>query len=146
MENPKFKDVLRDLIDEDGGIGAHNLARLSENLQVHEETLTSRRLSGLLSGMQPKPMERRAISLVLEPESKRWLSEIWHLEDVESRRLAKLAFKQMRSHVLAKAFVEYIQEEARFRNEDHSDSELVGLHAEFRKSRELEDEIEIFGL
>ena len=147
MDNPEFKDVLRELVDLNGGISTQNLNRISEGLRIHEDAFTTGRLLALLRGqLQPTESDRRAVSLVLEPEHDRWLSEIWHLEELESRRLARFTFAHMRSHVLAKAFADYVLIEASFRNQDHTESTLAELHTQFRNDREIEDEIELFDL
>ena len=148
VDNPEFKKVLRELLDLNGGVGIQNVKRISEKLQPHEDAFSSTgRLLALLRGLlQPTEQDRRALSLVLEPVSDRWLSEIWRLEELESRRLARFAFAHMRSHVLAKAFVDYVLVEASFRNQDHTESSLAELHTQFRNDREIEDEIELFDL
>ena len=146
MGNPEFKDALRDLLENNGGLLTSNLEAVSHKLRSYDETLTTPRLQGLLKGMKPTLAERRAISLVLEPSSEQWLSENWLLEDIESRTLANFAFAYMRSHVLAKDFVYYVLAEARFRNEDRSDRDLAELHSTYITEREMEDEIEIFDL
>ena len=145
-ENPEFKDAFRHLLETSGGLEGSYLERISLKLRAHDETLTIGRLRRLLQGLPPSQAERRAISLVLEPAHQRWLSENWPLEDAGSRRLAKFAFARMKSHILAKEFVSFVREGARFRNENRSDDELVGLHTIFRDGSELEDEIDLFGL
>jgi hypothetical protein len=144
--NTEFKEHLKTLIDADGGMAAPNLERISKLLRAFEETFTPQRLIGLLRGLPPTQGERRAISGVLQPESERWLSEIWLLEDEESRRLAKFSFRQMRSHVLAREFVDYAQSKASFRNENSSESETGAIHNEFRELVELEVENDVFEL
>jgi hypothetical protein len=146
----EFKDHLKTLIDANGGIGAPNLGRISKGLRSFEETFTLQRLRGLLGGLPPAQGERQAISGVLEPESERWLSEIWLLEDEESRRLAKFAFDQTKNYVRAEGFADWVHEKTRFRNADLSDDEIRNLYGEYRGSREpkmgLEEEIELFDL
>ena len=146
MENPKFKDALRDLLNSSALVDAADLDSVSESLRSHDEPFTVGRLVGLLRGLPPSASERRAISLVLEAASDRWLSDNWLLEDVKSRNLAQIAFKQMRSHVLAKAFVEYVQVEAPFRNQNHSEKDLVEIHARFKDDFRTPVEIEVFDI
>ena len=147
MENPTFKQALTALIEENGGTDPTNLNPLAAKLREYGETFSRPRLNTLMTTNLPSDSEeRRAISLVLEPPSEQWLSENWLLEDYFSRRLAKFGFKLMRSHVLAKGFVEYVLEGARFRGADHSEGDLIKLHSEYRQTRELEDEIDLFDL
>ena len=147
MENPTFKEALNSLIGETGGTDSTSLNRPAAKLRDYDETFSRHRLNTLMTtNLPPTLEERRAISLVLEPPSEQWLSENWLLEDYFSRRLAKFGFKLMRSHVLAKGFVEYVLEGARFRGADHSEGDLIKLHSEYRQTKELEDEIDLFDL
>lgn len=146
MENPEFKDALRQLFEENGGLSGPNLETISQILRTHDESFTVGRIRGLLRGLPPSASERRAISLSMEPKSDQWLSDNWLLEDRESRRLAQFAFKQRRSHVLAKSFVENVRVESRFRNENHTHQELVEIHKRFQEYNRLQVEIEVFEL
>jgi hypothetical protein len=74
------------------------------------------------------------------------MSEHWNLEDQESRRCAKIALENTRSHVIAKEFVDHVVEETSFRNESLSDGDIRGLYEDYRTSKEPLEEIAQFGL
>ncbi len=146
-EEMSYRSALLDLIEQNGGTDESNLRRISQELKTHEETFTARRLKNLLTlGLRPTQEERRAVSLVLEPQSERWISENWLLEDIASRKVVKIALDCTKSHVMVKEIVDHVHGEVSFRNEDLSGSDLNDLCKQFLEDREKEDEIELFGL
>ena len=144
----EFKDCLRQLIEDNGGLSSNNLMRIAEDLREVEPSFSPRRLSALLSGQQrPNASERRAISKVLELPSVRWLSDYWLLEDIEPRRIAKFALNWTKSHERAREFVEYTAQQARYRVKDLSNDDLRELYLQFdSEERRLEVDIEVFDL
>ena len=50
MGNPDFKDVLRELIEKNGGLEPSNLARLSDKIREFKPEFSATYLRRLLSG------------------------------------------------------------------------------------------------
>ena len=142
----EFKDYLRLLIEYNGGASQDNMQRWVGKMRKIKPDFSVQRLQNLLRGHRPSDDERFAVCQVLEPESERWMSAHWNVEDQESRRCAKIALENTRSHVIAKEFVDYVVEEASFRNESLSDNDIRGLYKDYRTSNELLEEIAQFGL
>ena len=142
----EFKDCLRELMEANGGMTAQNIMEIAQRIRKIKPDVSPQYFQALLRGQPPTDDERWAISQVLEPESERWMSRIWRLEDDERRRVAKYAYSETQNEGLATAFVDFVLAEASFRDGELPESELGILFSEFRSVRSLEDEIDLFEL
>ena len=142
----EFKECLRELVVANGGITAENVLEIAQRIRKIKADFSPQYFQGLLRGQPPTDDDRWALSQVLEPESERWMSRIWRLEDYDRRRIAKYAYSETRNEGLATAFVDFVLAEASFRDGELPESELGILFSEFRSVRSLEDEIDLFEL
>lgn len=146
MRNPEFKDVLRELIEKNGGFSRGNMARLSDKIREVKPEFSVAYLRRLLFGQPPSRKDRLAISLVLEPPSKRWLSMYWEIEDLDTRHIAELASRYTRNPTFVRESVEYVLERVKYRDRSLSEDDVKIILREFYLENELKVEIEVFGL
>jgi hypothetical protein len=142
----EFKDCLRQLIEDNGGMSPDNLQRIVGEVRKMKPEFSLAHLQNLLRGYPPNNDDRLAVTHTLEPEADRWMSEYWPLEDRKPRELAKLAFREHRSHEAAKEFVDYVLGIASFRDVELTEKEMRTLLNEFHSKREPEVEMEVFEL
>lgn len=141
-----FKDFLREFIDANGGMARENLLRIVRRAREVKDDFSLQRLLNLLQGYPPTDDDRLAISETLELESERWMSRFWPLEDQRARDLARFGIREFKTPIMAKKFVDYVQNTGRYRNAELPDREKRTLANEFRSHCELEDEEELFAL
>ena len=146
MESPAFKDILRDLIERNGGVNHSNLVRLSDKIREFKPEFSVAYMRRLLFGHPPSPKDREAISQVLEPSSERWMSTYWRVEEVDNRQLAKLALEFTKSRMLAAKLVSDLSERVSYRNMSLSDDEARKIFGELHSENMLEVEIDVFQL
>ena len=142
-----FKDELRKLIQQSGSDNPEDLPSMVTRLREVAPDITPQYLSRLLAGHPPRDIDRQAVTHALEPDCDKWLSQFWPLEDVERRRIARIAFlRRFKSHVLARKFVDHLDSVASFRTMDLTEGEILRHLNAFQPRSELEDEIDLFGL
>ncbi len=146
MENPAFKDILRDLIERNGGLNHSNLVLLSDKIREFKPEFSVTYLRRLLSGHPPSREDREAISQVLESSSERWMSMYWRVEEVDNRQLAKLALQHTKSPVIAAKLVSDLLERVSYRDMSLSDDEAHKVFGELYMENMLEVEIDVFQL
>lgn len=153
--SPKgFKDCLRGLIDNNGGMTTENAQRIVEKAREVAPDFSVQRLVHLWNGISVSDHDRPAISHALEPLEDQWLSEKWPLEDEESRRIAKLVVSLVEPHLVsmnsrrrfATKFVSNGIHQVRFRSERVSKDDLSEVVEEHLLIARWEDEIDLFGL
>lgn len=142
----EFKDELRRLINENGGMTAENLQLVAKRAREGVPYFTRQRLNLLLAGHPPNNDDRKAISHALEPDQEKWLTEYWHLEDAEHRRIARRAYAQMKNHYWVKSFVGRLDAQYSFRDANLSDQDIDNLVYDELQKSSLEVEIDVFGL
>ena len=146
MGKANFKDVLRDLIEKNGGLGRGNLERLSDKIREIKPDFSAAYLRRLLSGYPPSREDREAISQVLEPESERWMSMHWDVEDVDNRELATWAAQYTKSHVLVKKFVDDLLDRVSYRDKKLSENDAHIILRELYEENRWKVEIDLFQL
>ena len=146
MKNPDFKDVLRELIEKNGGLSSSNMERLSDKIRKFKPEFSAAYLRRLLSGLPPSREDRVAISQVLEAASERWMSIHWNVEEVGNRYLAALALQHTKSPVIAAKLVDALLVRVNYRNISLSDDEVHKVFGELYLENMLEVEIDVFQL
>ena len=146
MGKANFKDALRDLIEKNGGLNRGNLERLSDKIREIKPNFSAAYLRRLLSGYPPSREDREAISQVLEPESERWMSMYWDVEDVDKRELARLASQHTKSPVLAKELVDGLLDRVSYRDKKLSENDVHRIFEELHWGKMQEVEIDVFQL
>ena len=146
MGNPDFKDVLRELIEKNGGLEPSNLARLSDKIREFKPEFSATYLRRLLSGYPPTKEDREAISQTLEPAHERWMSDHWRIEELDDRKLASLASRITKSPVLAAELVNDFKNHVSHRNMALSDTEVSKIFLERHEEKRPEVEMDVFGL
>lgn len=146
MGNPDFKDVLRELIEKNGGLNPGNLARLSDKIREFKPEFSATYLRRLLSGYPPTKEDREAISQALEPDHEWWMSNHWRVEEVDDRKLASLAYHFTKSQVLIVRLVNDFKNRVSHRNMMPSNPEAIKIFSELYEEMRLEVEMEVFGL
>ena len=146
MGNPDFKDVLRELIEKNGGLNPGNLARLSDKIREFKPEFSATYLRRLLSGYPPTKEDREAISQALEPAHERWMSDHWRIEELDDRKLASLASQITKSRVLAAELVNEFKNDVSHRNMALSDTEVSKNLSDLHEEKQLEVEMAVFGL
>ena len=146
MGNPDFKDVLRELIEKNGGLKPGNLARLSDKIREFKPEFSVVYLRRLLSGHPPTKEDREAISQALEPAHERWMSDHWRIEELDDRKLASLASQITKSRVLAAELVNEFKNDVSHRNMSLSDTEVSKNLSDLHEEKQLEVEMAVFGL
>ena len=146
MGNPDFKDVLRELIEKNGGLNPGNLARLSDKIREFKPEFSATYLRRLLSGYPPTKEDREAISQALEPAHEKWMSDHWRIEELDDRKLASLASQITKSHVLAVELVNEFKNDVSHRNMALSDTEVSKNLSDLHEEKQLEVEMAVFGL
>ena len=146
MGNPDFKDVLRELIEKNGGLEPSNLARLSDKIREFKPEFSATYLRRLLSGHPPTKEDREAISQALEPAHEKWMSDHWRIEEVEERKLAFIAYRFTKNQKLIVELVDDFKNRVSHRNITPSESEAIKILSELYKEKELKDEMELFRL
>ena len=144
MGNREFKDVLAELLESNGGTGGDNLLRISKLLRNIKPDFTEVYLQRLLRGLPPSEEDRKAISVVLEPPAKRWVSDFWEAEDDYSRRLAEIALRYTKSPLIAKELVDSFSAEVSYRNEMFNSSEAESVMAEIFANKKWNEELALF--
>ena len=146
MGNPDFKDVLRELIEKNGGLEPSNLARLSDKIREFKPEFSATYLRRLLSGYPPTKEDREAISQTLEPAHERWMSNHWRVEEVDDRKLASLASQITKSRELAVGLVDDFKSQVSHRNMVSSDTEVSEILLDLHEEKQLEVEMDVFRL
>jgi len=146
MGNSDFKDVLRELIEKNGGLKPGNLARLSDKIREFKPEFSVAYLRRLLSGYPPTKEDREAISQALEPAHERWMSDHWRVEEVYDRKLASLASQITKSQVLAVELVDDFKSQVSHRNMVSSDTEVSKILLDLHEEKQLEVEMDVFRL
>ena len=146
MGNSDFKDVLRELIEKNGGLERSNLARLSDKIREFKPEFSVAYLMRLLSGHPPTKEDREAISQALEPAHEKWMSDHWRVEEVDDRKLASLAYHFTKSQVLIVRLVNDFKNRVSHRNMMPSNPEAIKIFSELYEEMRLEVEMEVFGL
>ena len=144
LENYEFKDVLVVLLEENGGLSRDNLARISQLIRTLKPDFSLGYLDRLIRGHPPSDEDRIAISRVLDPPSKRWMSKFWKAEDANSRRLAEIASDYTKNPLMAKQLVDSFSLNVRFRNETFNSYEVQRTMAEIFDKRKWDDELDLF--
>lgn len=146
MKNPDFKDVLRELIEKNGGLSRSNMVRLSDKIREFKPEFSAAYLRRLLSGLPPSREDRAAISQVLEPASERWMSIHWNVEEVENRYLATLALQHTKSPVIAAKLVDDLLVRVNYRDRSLSENEVHQIFRELYWENMPEVEMDVFQL
>lgn len=146
MGNPDFKDVLRELIEKNGGLKPSNLARLSDKIREFKPEFSVAYLMRLLSGYPPTKEDRAAISQALEPPHEKWMSDHWRIEELDDRKLASSASQITKSQVLAAELVNEFKNDVSHRNMASSETEVSKILLKLHEEKQLEVEMDVFGL
>ena len=121
-----FKDELRKLIQQIDSDNPEDLPCMVTRLREVAQDMTPQYLRVLLAGHSPRDIDREAVTHALEPDCDKWLSECWPLEDLERRRIARIAFpRHLKSHTLVRKFVGYLDSVPSFRSIDLTEGEIL---------------------
>lgn len=119
-----FKDRIRALIENHGGMTEENLVHIAELAREVEPDFTMRYLINLLNGFPPRNNDFNALGIALGVSPSEFL-------DHEHKKIEDFVCNRMKRPDLAQQFHQYVVGNASFRNKSPEYLDLYPLFHEF---------------
>ena len=149
MDDPEnimeFKDSLKRLIEDTGGVSSSNLRFLTAKIRNTIPEFSVRRLQLLIQGYPPTNEERRVLSDVLGAEDNTLMAISRLPDDQRPISLVQSVSRRIKSPVLAQEIISEIQELVRFRNDARAEEDWDRVVRDYLPIKQLEDELRLFG-